>query len=292
MSNDKIKIGSHDTGIWDIANNIQAKKRPLASSLNIQNALTKAKNQNGAELVIVKQDGQASVHSLSVEDSLIQENKKILVSELDQNTARSQDLSKTPLAVANNIATAFSGSVAFLVGENNQVAYLGADVDQTTARIKLLKAEEFLVNPTRAKVDTAYQIATIAGKPKHVEQVMARHTLAQFEHNYRNTTESENNIGLLKPGTIRSQMEGLLEELKNLAGQESQRVSELQSQLQIRTQEWQITLAQPAEKLKLAKQNWNRTNTDENKKVSTAVYHLREARMPNIHQLEITFRST
>ncbi|MGV2481876.1 UNVERIFIED_CONTAM: hypothetical protein IGO34_34340, partial [Salmonella enterica subsp. enterica serovar Weltevreden] len=62
MSN--FSIGSHDKGIWDASNPINANKTPSASGLNVQEALDKAKQSKGADLVVVKSDGKASVHPL------------------------------------------------------------------------------------------------------------------------------------------------------------------------------------------------------------------------------------
>ena len=286
MSN--FKVGSHDKGFWDATNPINADKNPIASGLNVDQAIEKAKQHEGAEMVVVKSDGKASVHALKVEDSFWAENKKILISELDRDPAKSQDMAKTPLVIDSNIAAAFSGQGAFMVDEKNNSTYLGDVVDQTSANVKLKDAEKFLNNPTRDKVDAAYAIARDGGNERHVDKVVARQGLDQLQNNYRQSDGVAQNVALLKPGETRSKMEGLIGELKTVAGQEHQRVTELQGQLKQRTENYQSELSEPSKKLSAANNAWDQANGRETQAVNKAAYNLREARMPNIHQLEHT----
>ncbi|PKL75750.1 MAG: hypothetical protein CVV27_13760 [Candidatus Melainabacteria bacterium HGW-Melainabacteria-1] len=284
MSN--FKVGSHDTGWLDASNPIKADKNALASGLSVDQAIAKAKQTEGAEIVVVKSDGKASVHALSVEDSFWDEGKKVLISELDRDPAKKQDLGKTPLAIDDNIANAFSGQGAFLVDAKNQTTYLGDDVDQTNAGTKLKDADAFLSNPTREKVDAAYAIARDAGNERHVDKTVARNALDQLQRNYRQSDGPAQDVALLKPGEARSKVEGLIGELKTVAGQESQRVAELRTQLSERTDKWQADLKDPTQKLNSAVNAWNQANERETQAVSKGWYNLREARMPNVHQLE------
>jgi hypothetical protein len=286
MSN--FQVGSHDKGFWDASNPINANKQASATGLNVQQAIDKAKQSPGAELIVVKSDGKASVHSLSVEDSFMNEGKKIDIKELDRDPNKKQDMGKTPLAIDNNVAAAFAGSAAFLVDESSKVTYLGDDVDQTSKSVMLKDAEKFLSSPNRDKVDVAYQIATEGGDAKHVDRTVARQALDQLQQDYRQSAGPAQNVALLKPGDVRSKMEGLIGELKGIAGQENQRVTELRGQLNERTGKWQSDLKQPTQKLNAAVQAWEQANGRETQDVSKAAYNLREARMPNVHQLENT----
>jgi len=282
----KRDIGSHKTGFWDLSNPIQAKQTPLAEGLSIDKALEKARQTDGAELVVVNRDGKASVHSLSVKDRFFSENKQILVSELDRDPAKKQDLSKTPLAIHDNIAQAFSGQGAFLVDDKNQVTYLGDDVDQTTAAVKLREAEKFLEQPTQDRVNTAYAIARDAGNERHVDKKIATQVLDQLHQDYRRSEPASQKIALLKSGETKTQLEGLVGELNSLSGQESNRVTSLQAQLQERTDQWQNGLKAPTQERDQALSAWNSANQRETQAVTTAAYNLREARMPGVHQLE------
>ncbi|MGV3523052.1 MAG: hypothetical protein ACO1RX_02450 [Candidatus Sericytochromatia bacterium] len=281
-----IKIGTHDTGFWDKENPVRANAKPAASGLDAEAALTAAKGSKGAELVVIGADGKTAVHSLSIEDSLISENKQIRVQDLDRDPAQKQDLGKTPLAIDDCVASAFKGQAAFLVDEQNKVAYLGDDVDQTTPQTMLKDAEKFLAQPTRDKVSAAYQIATAAGQPTHVDKTVARQGLDQLQQDYRQSSGVAQNVSLLKPGAVRTQMEGLIGGLNTLAGQESERVSALQTELDTRTGKFQNDIKEPARKLDAAKQAWAQASQQEARAVTQSAYNLREARLPNVHQLE------
>lgn len=284
MSN--FSIGNHDKGMWDAANPIKANKTPSASNLSVDQAIEKAKQTPGADLVVVKSDGKASVHALSVEDSFWDEGKKVLINELDRDPNKKQDMGKTPLAIDNNIASAFSGQGAFLVDEQNKTTYLGDDVDQTTASIKLQDADKFLSNPTKDKVDAAYAIARDAGNERNVDKTIARQGLDKLQQNYRAGDEVGRDVALLKTGETKTKMEGLIGELKGLAGQESQRVAELRGQLSDRAGKYQADLKEPTQKLNAANKAWDQANAQETQAVNKTAYNLREARMPGVYQLE------
>src|SRR6185295_14502783 len=117
MTDIGIKIGTHDTGFWDAENEIIANKKSLVEGVNINEAISKAKQNPGAELIIVNKNGKAEAHTLFVKDSLIQENKTINIKDLDRDPNPKQDLKKTPLAIDDYIAQAFRGEAAFLVDE-------------------------------------------------------------------------------------------------------------------------------------------------------------------------------
>ncbi|MBF2052849.1 MAG: hypothetical protein IGS03_05205 [Candidatus Sericytochromatia bacterium] len=286
MPDGDIKIGSHDTGFWDASNPIQASKKPLASDLSVEAALTKAQQTEGAELVVVNADGKASVHALSVEDSFLSENKKVLVSELDRDPKARQDLGKTPLAIDDKVAQALSGKGAFLVDATNKVTYLGDDVDQTTAAVKLRDAESYLAQPTAARVEAAYAIARDAGQERHVDTALAGRVLDQLHQDYRRTEPAQAQVDLLKPGSVKTRMTGLIGDLSTLSGQESSRVSDLRGQLSERTSQWQNDLKAPTQQRDAALSAWQTADRREAQAVSTAAYQLREARMPGVHQLE------
>lgn len=288
MTDGGIKVGSHDKGFWDPNNPIKADKKPLASGLSVEQALETAKKHPGAEVVIVNGDGKASVHALAVEDGFWSENKQVLISELDRDPNVKQNNAKTPLAIDNNIAQAFSGKGAFLVDAKNQTTYLGDDVDQTTAAVKLKDAESYLSQPTQAKVEAAYAIAKDAGHERHVDKKLSAQVLDDLQRDYRQSAPAEQKVALLKPGEAKTQMQGLIGELKTVAGQESTRVGELRSQLQTRTDKWQADLQEPTKKRDVALDAWNTHNNRETKLVTTAAYNLREARFPNVHALEDT----
>src|SRR5687768_4452881 len=96
----KVKIGVHDKGVWDAGNNIQADKNPFASGLNINDAVNKAKTNQGSELIVVDASGNTSVHSLSVKDGFFsKENKAIDVKELKRDTNK-----KGYLTIDDNLA--------------------------------------------------------------------------------------------------------------------------------------------------------------------------------------------
>lgn len=284
MSN--FQIGSHDKGFWDASNEINANKQASASGLNVQQAIDKAKQSKGADLVVVKSDGKASVHALSINDSFSSENKKIDIKELDRDPNKKVDSGKTPLAIDNNVAAAFSATAAFLVDEGNKVTYLGDDVDQTTKAVMLKDSEKFVSAPNRDKVDAAYQIATEGGDAQHVDRTLAKQGLDQLQQNYRQSDGVAQNVSLLKPGQVKTKMEGLITDLKSIAGQEHARVTDLRGQLSARTEKYQADLKEPTRKLNAAVQAWDQANARETQDVSRAAYNLREARLPNVHQLE------
>lgn len=285
MSN--FKVGTHDKGFWDSGNNVNADKNPIASGLTTDQAIEKAKQHPGSELIVVKPDGKASVHSLAVEDGFFsKEGKKVLISELDRDPAKKVDSAKTPLAIDNNIAYAFSGQAAFVVDEKNNSTYLGDVVDQTNAAVKLKDSDKFIANPTPEKVNAAYAIARDGGDERHVDKAMAKQALDQLQQNYRNSDGPAHDIGLIKPGDVKTKVEGLIGELRTLAGQEKERVTDLRGQLQRRTDTYQTDLQEPTKKLDAANNAWDQANARETQNVNKTAYNLREARMPNIHQLE------
>lgn len=287
MSDGGIKrIGAHDTGFWDKENPIQAEKKALAKDLTIDQAMAKAKEHDGAELIVVDNKGKASVHALSVEDSFWAENKSILISEMDRDPKKKQDMGKTPLAIDDFVAQAFKGEAAFLVDEKNKSTYLGGDVDQTTNSVKLKDAEKFLKNPTAETLETAYAIAKDGGNERHVDKALSHQVLDQLHNNYRAQGEAGRQVGLLKSGDAQNKMQGLLGELKSLAGQESSRVAELTKTLTERTQKFEKDIVKPTQNRDAALKAWRNASASENQKVDQAAYQLREARMPGVHQTE------
>jgi chromosome segregation ATPase len=286
MTDGSIKAGSHDKGFWDASNPIKANKTPLASGLSVEQAMAKAKANPGAELVVVNSEGKASVHSLSVEDTFWNENKKILISELDRDPAQKQNVSKTPLAIDDLVAQSLFGQGAFLVDEENKSTFLGNDVDQTTDAVKLKDAEQFLTRPTADRVDAAYAIAKDAGNERHVDKKLATQVLDQLHQDYRQSGPADQQIALIKPGDAKTRMQGLVGELKTLAGQESTRVTELRGQLSDRTEKWQSDLKTPTQQRNAALSAWQSADQRETQWVKTAAYNLREARMPGVHTLE------
>lgn len=283
MSN--FKVGAHDKGFWDLENKVNADKNPIASGLTTDQAIEKAKQHAGAELVIVKPDGQASVHSLSIEDGY-KEGKKVLISELDRDPAKKVDSGKTPLAIDNNIAAAFSGQGAFLVDEKNNTTFLGDVVDQESNALKLQDADKFASAPTAGRINAAYAIAKDGGDERHIDKTVARKALDQLQQNYRSTEGAAHDVGLLKDGDVKAKMQTLISDLNSLSGQEQQRVTELRDQLQTRTESYQKDIKEPTQKLNAADTAWNQANERETRNVNQTAHNLREARMPNIFNLE------
>jgi hypothetical protein len=288
MTDGGIKLGSHDKGFWDPSNTVKAAKKPLAEDLEIEQALETAKQHDGAELVVINARGKASVHSLFVEDALWKENKQVLISELDRDPAPKQNQAQTPLAIDDHVSQAFGGEGAFLVDARNQTTYLGADVDQTTAAVKLKDAEAYLHNPTPDRVNAAYAIAKDAGQERHVDQKLSAQVLDDLQRDYRQSAPAEQKIDLLKSGEAKTQVKNLLTELKTIAGQESTRVAELNQQLQARTATWQTELQSATPQRDAAQEAWNTQNQRETQAVSTAAQALREARFPGAQKLEKT----
>ncbi|PIQ28644.1 hypothetical protein COW36_12270 [bacterium (Candidatus Blackallbacteria) CG17_big_fil_post_rev_8_21_14_2_50_48_46] len=288
MAEGGLNIGSHDKGFWDPNNPVKANKTPLASGLSLEQALEKAKQHEGAELVIVDADGKANVHALTIEDGFWKENKQILISELDRDPNIKQDHGKTPLAIDNNIAQAFSGRGAFLVDEKNQSTFLGDDVDQTTANVKLQAADSYLKQPTQSRVDAAYVIAKDAGQEKHVDQFLAVQVLDRLKADYRQTAPAAQQISLLKTGAVKTKMEDLIGNLSGLAGQETQRVGELRGQLKTRTDTWVADLKTPTRERDSALDAWQTADRRETKRVNQTAHDLREARFPHVFELEAT----
>jgi len=285
MSMSNFKVGAHDKGFWDIENKVNADKNPIASGLTTDQAIAKAKQHAGAELVIVKSDGQASVHSLSMEDGY-KEGKKVLISELDRDPAKKVNTDKTPLAIDNNIAYAFSGQGAFLVDEKDNTTFLGDVVDQESNNAKIQDADKFASNPTAGRVNAAYAIARDGGDERHIDKTVAKAALDQLQQNYRNSDKPAQDIALLKDGDVKARMQGLIGDLKNIAGQEQQRVTELKGQLQSRTETYQTDIKDPNQKLNAANGAWAQANDKETANVNKTAHNLREARMPNIFNLE------
>lgn len=287
MPDNLIKVGYHDKGIWDASNKIEAKQNPIASNLNINDAIAKAKSTSGAELVLVDNYGNAKVHSLQIKDSLIKDNKTIDNKELFRSpNGGKQDMAKMPLVINDNIAKAFSSQAAFLVDEKNNVTYLGDDVEKTTPETTLKDAEKFVTSPNRNKVDTAYTMAKEAGNEKRVEIKLAQNVLNNLSNNYKNSYIASEDVSLLKPSDTKTKMEKVITEIKSVDNINNTETNELKAGLANRTDKWQAEINKPQQRLDKANKEWNTANEQEADKVKLSARDLREARMPNIHRTE------
>lgn len=280
MPDDIIKVGYHDKGLWDAANKINADKKPIAQNVNINDAIAKAKANKGAELILVDDSGNAKVHSLKMEDSLVKENKTIDNKELFRGKT------KLPLNINDNIASAFNSRAAFLVDEKNNITYLGDKVKQTNAETILKDAERFVSAPNKNKVDAAYTMAKEAGNEKKIEVRLANNLLDDLSANYKNTTPADNAVSFLKPGDVKTKMESLLTNLKSVDKVNNNETNELKSQLNTRTEKYQKEIAEPAKRLNKANTAWNTAANQEEQKVQSAFHNLRESKMPGIYRLE------
>ncbi len=283
-----IRVGSHDKGWTDATNKIISDGQPIASNLNINEAIEKAKGHAGAELVVVDDTGSAKVVALKVKDSLIKENKTVNISELDRDPAAKQNLAKTPLAIDDNIARAFGGSAAFLVDEKNNVTYLGDDVDKTTKDVTLKDAEKFVKTPNKNKVDAAYVMAKEAGNEKRVEVKLANNVLDDLAINYKDTPPADKAVSLLKKGEVKTKMEDLLINLKSVDKIQTSENDGLKGQLKERTDKWKSDLVEPTKRLNKGNDAWSAASNQENQKVQTSFHNLREAKFPGIYTLEKT----
>lgn len=280
------QVGTHDTGFWDRENKIAADPKASAENLSVKEALSQAKSQKGAELVVIQEDGTANVHALQGQDGFASENKQILISELDRDPRSKQDLGKTPLAIDDKVAQAFGGKGAFLVDEKNNTTYLGEDVDVATPTSKLQEAEQFLKAPTQEKVNAAYAIAEDAGKPAHIDSAMGKNVLNQLQSNYRQGDQAAQDVSYLKPGDTQEKITALTVDLGRIAGQEAERTGQLNDQLKDRTADWQQANGEATQARDKALGQWNQAQRAEAGKVDQAARQLREARMPGVHATE------
>jgi hypothetical protein len=278
----KVKIGVHDKGFWDNANNVEASKSPLASGLNISDAVNKAKANSGSELIVVDASGNASVHSLSVKDGVWgKENKTIDIKELKRGANKNGYLN-----IDDNVANIFKAKSAFIVDKNNNVTYLGARASTTNKEVELKDAEEYLSAPNKNKVDTAYLMASEAGDTRRVEVKLANNSLDKLNEDYRNTKDADYSTGLLKPGNTKAQMEKLLTSLKSIDSNRTAETTALSNELKVRTDKWKTDLDAPAKRLDKANNAWNTAHNQEERKVEDAFKNAREAKMPGVYSLE------
>ena len=279
------QIGTHDTGFWDLENKVRANTAPSQKGLSVNEALALAKRNQGAELVVVREDGLANVHSIQG-DSFKKENKQVLISQLDRNPNRRQDLGKTPLAIDDRIALAFGGKGAFLVDDRSKSTYLGSDVDQTNAKTKLEEAKSFVSNPSANRLGAAYAIAEDAGNADAITQHLGKQVLGLLDRNFHDGAKASQQISYLTPGQTQNRLNELVGSLNALAGQENQRVDALQGQLQDRTDTWKGENATATQNRDKALSDWQSAKRSEDQKVNTTARNLREARMPGVHKLE------
>jgi hypothetical protein len=278
----KVKIGVHDKGFFDNGNNVEANKTALASGLNINDAINKAKSNSGSELIVVDSSGNASVHSLSVKDGFFgKENKTVDVKELTRGTNKNGYLK-----IDDNVANVFKAKSAFIVDKNNNVTYLGARVSTTTKEIELKDAEDYLNAPNKNKVDTAYVMGAEAGNTKRIETKLASNSLDQLSANYSNTKDADNAVSLLKPGTTKAVMESLLTNLKSIDSTKNTETAALTGELKARTAKYQSDLEAPTKRADKADAAWNTAHSQEENKVAVAYRNAREAKMPGVYNLE------
>jgi hypothetical protein len=207
MKPEYIQIGVHDEGYLDAENEIMANKAPLAKNMNIEDAVAKAKNTPGAEIVVVDAAGKANVHALTIKDDFYKENKTVDIGELKMDKD-----SDDPLLIENNVAGKLNGEAAFIVDQKDKVAYIGADVFNTTAATAMKDAEKFLKNPDKNKIDTAYQIADKFKKRQELETKFTRNLLTDFQKT-GDMAALVNGTALVKPGKVKTDMESLIKEL-------------------------------------------------------------------------------
>ena len=283
----KITIGEYDTGFWDYGNSIRADKNPLKKDLNINDAIDFAKKNSGSELIVVKDNGLASVHPLEVQDVWIKEkDKQIDNSKIDRDPNKKTDLGKTPITYNNNVAEKFGGKSAFILDKLNRHTYLGADVDQLNNSRRVNDAKEYLSPVTSNKIDVAYTIADEAKKPVAVEKEVADQVLDTLSNNYKDTSKASQKTGLLRNGSIKSSLNGLIGDLGNIDSNRAQKSEEIKGNITENKASWDKDLSVATSERTTAQNNWNKANSSETAKVDKAWYNLREARMPGIHKKE------
>ncbi|RYY00062.1 hypothetical protein EON78_01990, partial [bacterium] len=253
---------------------VETTKNPLKGKQKASDALTTAKANSGSELTVIDASGNATVHALKPEKGILNKPKPTAsgLMVLDNMAAPGAKPDKTkPLAIDPSIASKLGGQVALFVDEKNQTKVVNGDKNTVAA--------QYVDEPTAGKVDAAY---TIAGDDNFVNKKMAGNVINDLNANYRNTGKASQEIGLMKDGQVKTGMNAMIGELKNL----SANTSGLETQSSQRTQKFNADVAKPQERLNKANSNWDTTNKAENQKINVASENLREAKFPGVHDTE------
>lgn len=245
----------------------------LKGKQKASDALNTAKANSGAEVTVIDAAGNATVHGLKPEKGIINKPKPtasgLLV--VDNLSSGLKPDKTKPLAIDPSIAGKLGGEVALFVDEKNQTKVINGD--------KNTVASKYLDNPNASKVDAAY---TIAGDDNFVNKKMASNVISDLNANYRNTDATSKEVGLMKDGQVKTGMNALIGELKNISANTSQ----LETQSRQRTEKFNGDIAKPQDRLNKANNAWDTANRAEDQKIGKASEDLREARFPGVHDTE------
>lgn len=273
MSDASINAGKYlgsGLGSFDVeANKTAAKGKQKASD-----AVNTAKNTMGADITVFDASGNATVHSVKIDNGVFTKPKPTSSGFLtiENLTSPNGKIDKTkPLAIDPTIAGKLGGTVALFVDEKNNTTVINGD--------KKTVASNFLDDATASKVDAAY---TIAGDDNFVNKKMASNVVADLNANYRNTDNTSKEIALMKDGQVKTGMNALISELKTI----SANTSELETQSKQRTQKFNTDIAKPQDRLNKANAAWDNANKIEDQKINIASENLREAKFPGVHEKE------
>jgi hypothetical protein len=276
----QIQIGVHDEGYLDAENEIMADKIPLNQNQDIEDAIAGAKINPGVEIVVIDAAGKARLHSLTIIDDFYEENKVINVDQL--KTPKNQD---GPLIIEDNTAKKLKGEAAFIVDQNNKVAYIGADADKTTPETALKDAEKYLKNPDKNKLNIAYQIVDKFDKKQALEVKFANNILTDFQKS-GNIESLSVSISFLKPGKVKTELENLVKALKTNSSGKEEKINNIKNKINELSQSYEKEIKKPNDSYHTAEALFLNAQEEEGKKVATASKNLREAKMPGINKTE------
>ncbi|MBC7473958.1 MAG: hypothetical protein H7263_06670 [Candidatus Sericytochromatia bacterium] len=277
MSDGAINAGKY-LGGWTGDFNVKADKNALKGAQKTTDAVNSAKSTNGAEVTVIDSAGNAAVHSLSVENGTFSHPKATpsgLITIDNLTTGAKPDKNK-PLAIDPGIAGMFGGTAAILTDEKNNVSVIG---NKTEA------INNFLVNPTVNKVDAAYNLA---GDDNSVSKKMATNVTNKLTANYRDTGSATHDIGLLKEGQAKTNVNTLIADLNVI----SANTQGLETQRKDRDNKFGTDIAKPQDRLNKDNDSWDSSSTNEANKVNNASENLREAKYPGVHETESTLEKS
>ncbi len=277
MSDGAINAGKY-LGGWTGDFNVKADKNALKGSQKTTDAVNSAKSNKGAEVTVIDSAGNAAVHSLSVENGTFSHPKATpsgLITVDNLTTGAKPDKNK-PLAIDPGIAGMFGGTAAILTDEKNNVSVIGN---------KNEAVNNFLVNPTVNKVDAAYNLA---GDDNSVNKKMATNVTNKLTANYRDTGSATHDIGLLKEGQAKTNVNTLIADLNVI----SANTQGLETQRKDRDNKFATDIAKPQDRLNKANDAWDGASTNEANKVDNASENLREAKYPGVHETESTLEKS
>ena len=258
------------TGNFDI----KANQTALKGQQKTSDAVNTAKANSGAELTVIDAAGNATVHTAKVEKGTFSNAKPTASGfiTVDNLAAPGAKVDKTkPLAIDPSISSKLGGEVMILVDEKNQTKVINTNKDQIV--------NNYLAEPTDKKVDAAY---VVSGDDNSVNKKLSANVITDLNANYRNTDKASKEVGLLKEGQVKTGMNAMIGELKNI----SSNTSQLEVQSRERTQKFNGDIAKPQQRLDSANSNWNSSSRAEDQKINNAGEELREAKFPGVRDTE------